>query len=686
MQIERIKIKNFRRLESVGYDIEERETVLVGPNNSGKTSATAIFQCFLGQRKFRIYDFSVSKITDIDAFAVDGDVEKLPVIELDIWFRIDPETIEFGRAFTLLPNLSDNFECLGIRLRFGATNPQKLREAYSNTYPVHGEESPAKSLSYYLSQDSNLARFFEISYSSLEETDDEIKASVLDQSEGKKLLQSLVRIDFVDAQRNIDDEEGNRANKLSSAFAGFYKNNLDQPEIAADAQQVIDENNERLTEHYAEQFSPLMRVIKGLGVPSVNDRDLKIISTLNPEAALRGSTELLYVDAARNHELPELYNGLGFKNLIYMAIQAKHFHSQWLKTPTNRPLCHVIFIEEPEVHLHAQVQQTFIRNIWEVLETSATDEGEEGLVPQLVVTTHSSHILDATEFEKVRYFRRCLLADDEEDAEILNATEIHSLRDFQPTAVEVDGQVATEQEALEFLQRYLRLTHCDLFFADAAILVEGAAEKLLLPRMIDRSASRLKASYLTVLEIGGAYAHRFDELLTFLQIPYLVITDLDSVELGGHHPACRADTEGALTSNASLKQLLDVNTVADLIELSAEQKAQDDKGRFVSFQNDVLVEEDQQIQTMRPRTLEEAIAYQNFALLRSGDLSIHKTIPEDLGEAFDTIYKQVKSSNFKKTDFAMSLLATNAYWETPTYIAEGLKWLENRLHGLEGEA
>lgn len=686
MQIERIRIKNFRRLESVGYAIEERETVLVGPNNSGKTSATAIFQCFLGQRKFRIYDFSVSKIADIDAFAVDGDDEKLPVIELDIWFRIDPETIEFGRAFTLLPNLSDDFERLGIRLSFGVANAQKLLEAYLNTYPVQGEESPAKSLSYYLSQDSNLARFFEISYSSLEETEDEIKVSVLDQSEGKKLLQSLVRIDFVDAQRNIDDEEGNRANKLSSAFAGFYKNNLDQPEIAAEAQQVIDENNERLTDHYKDQFSPLMGVIKGLGVPSVNDRDLKIISTLNPEAALRGSTELLYVDAVRNHELPELYNGLGFKNLIYMAIQAKHFHSQWLKTATNRPLCHVIFIEEPEVHLHAQVQQTFIRNIWEVLEKSATSEGEDGLVPQLVVTTHSSHILDATEFEKVRYFRRCLLDDDEEDTEILNATEIHSLRDFQPTAVEVDGQVATEQEALEFLQRYLRLTHCDLFFADAAILVEGAAEKLLLPRMIDRSASRLNSSYLTVLEIGGAYAHRFDELLTFLQIPYLVITDMDSVEPGGHHPACRADTEGALTSNASLKQLLDVKTVADLIELSAEQKSQDEKGCFVSFQQDVLVEENSHVQSMRPRTLEEAIAYQNFALLRSGDLSLHKTIPEDLGEAFDTIYKQVKSSNFKKTDFAMSLLATNANWETPSYIVEGLKWLENRLHGLESEA
>ena len=93
------------------------------------------------------------------------------------------------------------------------------------------------------------------------------------------------------------------------------------------------------TKHYEKQFDGLMAMIKGLGVPSINDRQLKIVSSLSPDTALRGSTDLLYVDADRDHKLPELYNGLGFKNLIYMAIQARHFHSQWLRTPQNRSLC-----------------------------------------------------------------------------------------------------------------------------------------------------------------------------------------------------------------------------------------------------------------------------------------------------------------------------------------------------------
>jgi len=430
-----------------------------------------------------------------------------------------------------------------------------------------------------------------------------------------------------------------------------------------------------------------MKVIKGLGVPSINDRVLKIVSSLSPETALKGSTDLLYVDPMRSHELPELYNGLGFKNLIYMAIQAKDFHSQWARMAQNRPLCQIIFIEEPEVHLHVQVQQTFIKNIWEVIDSSAKAEGAESLVPQLIVTTHSSHILDATEFAKVRYFRRCqLIGEDAAKVKILNATQVHSLRDFKPQAVEIEGQKASEDEALQFLKRYLRLTHCDLFFADAAILVEGSVEKLLIPAMIDRVAKRLRSSYLTVLEIGGAYAHRFEGLLSFLCIPYLIITDLDSVSPDGHHPTCRGDVPGALTSNASLKQMLGVTTVAQLVALTPQQKSNQVQSRYITFQQDIEVEDLGANKLMRPRTIEEAFAYQNFRLLRSGEVQLGLAVPADLEQAYQAIYELVKSDTFKKTDFAMTVLSVTVDWEVPNYIVDGLRWLELRLHGPAVEA
>lgn len=506
MKVSSVAIRNFRRLENVQIDIEEKESIFVGSNNSGKTSATAVFRCFLGGRDFKIHDFSVARIADFDTFTTTEDGTHLPKISLDLWFTIDPESIGFGRVFTLLPNLSD-FARVGIRLSYEVSEVSKLCESYDAAYPPKEDGTRSKSLSQYLSLDGNLSRHFAVCYYSLDEkihegAPSEILSSYLDPDEGKRLLKQLIRVEFVDAQRNINDDNSSRSNRLSSAFATFYQKNLEQVGHAADAHSVIDENNKQLTDHYAKQFAPLINLIKHLGVPSINDRELQIISSLSPETALRGNTELLYIDPNRKHELPELYNGLGFKNLIYMAIQARHFHSQWVMTTDNRPLCLMIFIEEPEVHLHAQVQQTFISNIWQVINQSAEAAGEPNLVPQLVVTTHSSHIMEAVDFEKVRYFQRCHSEGEVETTGISNASMVRSLRAFQPNVETIDGKVIPPSESLAFLKRYLRLTHCDLFFADAGILVEGAVEKLLMPTMIGRAAERLRTVYLTVLEVG----------------------------------------------------------------------------------------------------------------------------------------------------------------------------------------
>ncbi|MBF0244338.1 MAG: AAA family ATPase [Planctomycetes bacterium] len=678
MKLTCIAIRNFRRLERVDIGIEEDETVFVGPNNSGKTSATAAFRCFLGEKDFKVHDVSVSKVADIDAFGDGGDAGSLPSIELDLWFSIDPDHISFGRAFTLLPELSDELDKVGVRLRYQPRDPAKMRGEYWAAYPASEDGTRTRSLSHFLGTDTNLKSHYEITYYALDSTETKTVETQLNSTDGRSLLKDLLRVDFVDAQRGIEDNDVSSSSRLSTAFSAFYKKNLEQAETEKSAYQVIDENNKKLTEHYATHFGSLMQVIKGLGVPSINDRYLKLVSSLSPLVALQGSTDLLYIDAERQHELPESYNGLGFKNLIYMAIQVSHFHLQWMRTEQNRPLCQLIFIEEPEVHLHAQVQQTFIANIWKIISEAAKLKGTEDLVPQFVVSTHSSHILDAVDFEKVRYFERCELeGEDRQTVSILNASRVHSLRNFQPAAV--DGTDVNPEETKRFLLRYLKLTHCDLFFADAAILVEGTVEKLLLPKMVEKSAPSLRTKYLSILEVGGAYAHRFEGLLRFLNIPYLVITDLDSVDPEGNHPSCRGDRSGALTSNASLKQFFGVDTVAKLLDLTLEQKASATLDRCVTFQTGINVEEDGYTILMVPRTIEEAFAYENFTLLRSGKLNVGENVPKDLMEAYQTIFERIKSSGFKKTDFALGVLFSEQDWSTPGYIADGLHWLERRL-------
>lgn len=94
---------------------------------------------------------------------------------------------------------------------------------------------------------------------------------------------------------------------------------------------------------------------------------------------------------------------------------------------------------------------------------------------------------------------------------------------------------------------------------------------------------------------------------------------------------------------------------------------------------EVIVEEPGLQQSMKSRTLEEAFVHRNFSMYRSGQLSLGFAIPAALPDAYEAVYQGVKSDKFKKTDFAMEVLACQHDWQVPAYIAEGLTWLENKL-------
>ena len=61
MKITQISIKNFRLLEDVELCLEDGATVIVGRNNSGKTSLTELFQRLLDEKapRFELEDFSL---------------------------------------------------------------------------------------------------------------------------------------------------------------------------------------------------------------------------------------------------------------------------------------------------------------------------------------------------------------------------------------------------------------------------------------------------------------------------------------------------------------------------------------------------------------------------------------------------------------------------------------------------
>jgi len=226
---------------------------------------------------------------------------------------------------------------------------------------------------------------------------------------------------------------------------------------------------------------------------------------------------------------------------------------------------HVVLIEEPEAHLHAQVQQVFIKKAYAVLRNHA-DLIDTRLNTQLVVSTHSSHVAHELEFGCLRYFRR----------------EPAAGKGHIPLAavVNLSETFGKEDETARFATRYLRTTHCDLFFADAAILVEGAAERMLVPHFIRNHFRVLDQSYISLLEIGGSHAHRLRPLLETLGLVSLIITDQDAIDASTTGKVAPERGKSYRTGNTTLKTWLPGKEALDDLLDCPEDDKQSGTGRI----------------------------------------------------------------------------------------------------------
>ena len=713
MHLSKVRIRNFRRLVDVKIDLDREISIFVGANNSGKTSVAHAMHFFVsGDRsKFNFHDISACCWSYIDAVEKGEDNALLPILSIDLWFSV--EQADLHRVIDLLPNLTWEGAKVGIRISFAPQNQDetlaRFREHYERARKVadsgepEGEESfipPPRSLREYL--EGEIKKEYEFKYFVLDEAkfNDDLESDegyepqelLREQGRtGKDIVNSLIKVDFLHAQRHLSDSEGgSRSEDLSRHLSRYYQKNLERHGDDPNAIKVLAESEKLFNDHLEQVFADTLRRLGKLGYPGVANPRLVIRSALNP-ATVMSSHDGAHVHYALDEldeelTLSDRYNGLGFKNLIYMVVELLDLHSQWLSTEEKRPPLHLIFIEEPEAHLHAQLQQVFANKVLEIL--AEEDDVSDGFRTQLALTTHSPHILYERGFRPIRYFRR-IGTGVEQASEILNLSEHY--KTYKTT------------EDPDFLERYLKLTHCDLFFADAAILVEGNVERLLMPQMIAKAAPGLQSCYLSVLEIGGAYAHKFRTLIEFLGITTLIITDLDSVYEAADGTqdragkTCLPQEQGAVTSNPVLANWLPgKNSIAELLAVDAESKILTPdatrKGAIrVAYPCVVKPERKNEQNNQNEqldcagRTFEVAFALENLDWTQNEDnedlrLRIKDSQSLNLEDLAQDLHKKVHSSSFKKTDFALALLAKDPdAWRVPHYIAEGLKWLESEL-------
>lgn len=730
MHLHTFRVKNFRRLRDTRVELASDISIFVGANNSGKTSAAQAIQFFVGALRDRctLYDFNTAAWSTFDYLGenYEGAEEPptMPTMSIDLWFSV--EAADLYLVMPLLPSTQWTGTLVGMRVEFAAENPEGLVTKFRAARDAAAVQAAAlpngagdyvpwpKTLTDYLQRE--LRREFEFRYYVLNRSefdanfnelpDCSLRPMPAGEGGGRSVLESLVKIDCLNAQRHLADPNNvsggaGRAEDLSKRLSKFYQRNLDQRADDHTALKALFDSESELNRHLASVFQPTLNRIENLGYQGLGTPRLEIRSGLNPASVMSQDARVHYVlgNGAGTVALPDTYNGLGFKNLIYMVVEILDVQERWKEMEEKRPPLHLIFIEEPEAHLHAQLQQVFIRNVLSLLKVPGEDDG--AFHCQLAVTTHSPHILYERGFQPIRYFRRA----PEENG---HTSEVLNLSAFYDSTEDTDRQ---------FLQRYLKLTHCDLFFADAAILVEGNVERLLLPAMIEKDAKALRSVCLSILEVGGAFGHKFKELIEFLGLTALVITDIDSVsvvadavatdgddeveyeEPGDEDDAppktrkgktCSVDTIGAVTSNSTLSTWLPkLKTIESLKDAAAAVKTQEPSPASpakvrVAYQVPRDVAWGGVTDQRFGRTLEEDFGLENAAWCQANEqkalglkLKANPANPEELAIG---LHKRVTGSAFDKTRFALGVLTADPNgWSVPFYIKQGLEWLADAI-------
>lgn len=664
MKIKTLEINNFRLLKNVILSLEDHTTVIVGRNNSGKTSLTEIFRRLIGDKNpsFSIYDFSISAM---DGFLKalhyklegkdDDEIRaEIPHIEIRITIQYPIDLADLGTLGDFIIDLDPTSNVVVIAIKYALKNGN-----IDSLFEGITDENTESVKNFMKSLKERIPSLFETNITAVDPTDPENTASI----EYSK-FKSVIGASFINAQRGLDDITHSEKDVLGKVLAQLFKTSQsnaapeDMKDSSAALQEVIKDIQSKVDNDFNAQLDKLLPALGLFGYPGLSDPNLSTETTIDVANILESHTKIRY-GQGNNLYLPETYNGLGSRNLIYILFQLFEFFRRYQSRQVDNSL-DIIFIEEPEAHLHPQMQQIFIKKLYEIANefSLSLNDGKPWPV-QFVVTTHSTHMANEAEFEAIRYFLTTQGA--------MRETIVKDLRK------EFAGENLTEDK--EFLHKYLTLTKCDLYFADKAILIEGPAERLMMPILIAKhdelnvGKPQLGVQYVTTIEVGGAYAHHFYKFLDFLELQSLVITDLDSVlvtrGIRTTYPSSLV-RNGSHTSNAGIKNWFAKGSdgyfsLTDCLGITADKKVSG--SRRIAFQ---IAEDGKKA---IGRSFEEA-----FILANREHFGIVAIAEDDIEEAAE----KCAPENKKKTEFALRYSLEKTDWNAPKYMLEGLEWLASK--------
>ncbi|MFN8283353.1 MAG: ATP-dependent endonuclease [Chitinophagales bacterium] len=699
MKIFRIKVENYRLLKDFSIDLEEDLSLVIGKNNTGKTSLLTILEKFLNhseKTKFSIDDFNIEFKKTLADLVIDNiqiaETDFLQVgIKLKIFIQYNDKD-DLSNISRVMMDLDpdNNVVVLGFEYILDYDNYLKIRSEYlvfDDKESVKEREDTSgkyKKLDVYsfLKQEHN--KFFitikkSIAYDNgSDETLDKIFINLDKENVG---IKDIINFKYISARRDVTNKDFDKT--LSKQTSIIYKRTEENEETKEATEKFKDqltETDRQLSTIYVDLFEEVIEKVRIFGGIKLNESEIEIISTLQHRELLEGNTTVVYKHDD-NNQLPEHYNGLGYMNLISMIFEIEILVHEFKREKDKKPSdINLLFIEEPEAHTHPQMQYVFIKNIKKLLGDGIKRHDNENRILQYIISTHSSCIVADSDFDDIKYLKK----------EGNNGVVSKNLTDLKK-------EYATGTTQYQFLTQYLTISRAEIFFADKAVLIEGDTERILIPtvmKKIDIEEEKihvaagtedpflpLLSQNISIIEVG-AYSQIFEKFIEFLGIKSLVITDIDSKgDIGNKDKkgnvvieACPVNN-GTATSNSALLHFLPGISWEDVKILTVEQRTIKigDSTLCLCYQ--------QEENAYHARSFEDAFIHLNREFVKNNKNTFQglKNI-DDFDDDGISPYDLAKDCIKKKTHFALDILYHSdeyfSNWSIPAYIKNGLLWLK----------
>lgn len=688
MILKNIEVRNYRKFTKSTLIFDDDITLLAGANNSGKTSIIELLDQILNGTKvsLNVSDIPVDQMkTWIDlsypiftsVFEKENDIDTSIKDIINTIYSLDSNhvaitfpstsvrfTINYNPTSDDIRNFADyimdfdpnkhsfyfNYTFNSSPASFGkilSKNFEKLKSRFSRINNPEDEISKVNSLkekiiSIYVSSIIEQCFFTDSNFENQNE---------IDPKEFKKLF----NVHNICASRSLDDQASDKSKNLSKNIINLTSHNEEWKSII---EQLPDKVLQRLeTEDITSlvqrtSISSLSDAISAIAETNGGNTGSMVLNLDVTEEAIRSL--IMQITSAKykleDHYLSESSQGLGYSNMIYILVQLENY-----KRSINPLLVNMFFIEEPESHMHPQMQNVFGKYLRKYYEQQKI---------QGLITTHSSEIVRVTDMKKLRISRSF----SHFKSDIL---------DF----INFKEAIKNDPELDNFYDWFFEVGFSEVVFADRVILYEGDTERLLIRKLSTFiEFKKLNQLFIAFVQVGGAYAYNYRKLIDFLKVKTLIITDLDYEKSAND----KVSIESSSITNSTIRNFYkDANNnhepnVLDLY--SWKENGENiilDNRAFLCYQSKI---------DGYSRTLEEAILSKHYKTnaftkknrsswvkLKTAD-KLKYTIPNK--NARYSIRDIVSHSSNTKTDFMYSIIL-QGYTEKvlPEYIKEGLLWL-----------